>query len=302
MEEKWTKEHPLRPPNWRWMRANDIVESGGYIKRTPANDRYVVAATKLRRKLDAVKSEVIYTKFRDQYLAWKIYSDTEFARLRWELEARLIANQANDEIGLRLSLQPATVAYYESWFYNVKDRQGNIGYLYNQLVAPLIPSNPKETDYEMLWKFYGLRADGNVLDSLIYGFCDRAITDDANSVQAFWVESYQTDLNLKGALAAKLIKVDFNSYIRILDQRIKLLEATKEDEQDVSGQDSSVLYNIQVALEQTPWLEEKRRRDSSQIGGATLRADELIEMEYNEPSQEFVEVLESASYPVKDDD
>ncbi len=298
MDDTWTEDSPIRPTNWRWLRANYYIENDQTtIPRSPDNDKYVVAAALFKRYLDTARPEVLRHTQKIKYQAWKINTDAAYNRSRWELEARLIAGQTNEDIGIRISVYPESVAYYEKWFYNVRDRLNNVGYIFNNLIAPLMPNNPKETDYEMLWKFYGLRADGNVLDSLIYGFCNKAYTTDAQSVQGFWIEDYQENLSRKGALAAKLVKVDFNSYVKILDQRIKLLEVNKDTGAGTTVQDS-VLYNIQVALEQTPWLEEKTRQNKAQIQGATLRAGELLELENNAPSAEFVKVLESASYPV----
>jgi hypothetical protein len=299
VDEKWTEFHPLRPPNWRWLRAVRLVELDNGCPRSDDNDSHVIAATRFYTKLNNERIELVRAQNREQYLAWKIHSDIEYERLRWELEARLIALQEDDDIGVRVSVPAKTVAYYEKWYYNVRDRANNIGYLYNQLIAPLVGKNPKETDYEMLWKFYGLKSDGNVLDSLIYGFSQRTNTFDPDSVQNFWITDYQENLNQKGAIASRLVKVDFNTYMKVLEQRVKLLEAKKETGAS-SITDNSVLCNIQVALEQTPWLGEKRKRDSSQIGGATLRAGELLQLGNEQPSEEFVTVLESACYPVDD--
>lgn len=43
-------------------------------------------------------------------------------RTRWEVEARILARQTDDEIATRTGLAPAVVGWYEVLFFNVRDR------------------------------------------------------------------------------------------------------------------------------------------------------------------------------------
>ena len=296
MDERWEIDHPLRPPNWRWSRALELIENFDRVPRADSNDKFVISAFKFGRKLTTSPPDRVRVIFKNEYLAWKIYSDETYKRLKWEIEARLIARQTSEEIGIRISVIPDVIDIYEKWFYNIRDRANNVGYLYNQLISPLVNTTPRDTDYEMLWKFYGLKADGLVLDSLIYGFCERAGTTDAQSVQAFWVEDYQETVGRKGAIAARLVKVDFNTFIGLLDHRIKLLESDRALGNSSGSIQDSILYNVNVALQQVPWLQDDLDH-KTQISGVSLRTNELMQQH----SPKFVELLESASYPVNED-
>lgn len=296
MDERWEIDHPLRPPNWRWARALEITETYERVPRADSNDPDVIQAVKFARKLNSSQPERIRVLFKDEYLAWKIYTDETYKRLKWEIEARIIARQTNEEIGIRISVVPTVVDIYEKWFYNIRDRLDSVGYLYNQLISPLINTTPRDTDYEMLWKFYGLKSDGLVLDSLIYGFCERVGTTDAQSVQAFWVEDYQETVGRKGAIAARLVKVDFNTFIGLLDHRIKLLESDRAAGNATGSIQDSILYNVNVALQQVPWLDDNANH-KTQISGVNLRTNELMQPH----TPKFVKLLESASYPVNED-
>ena len=42
--------------------------------------------------------------------------------LRWELEARILAGQSDDDISASMAVPPAVVAAFERSFFNVRDR------------------------------------------------------------------------------------------------------------------------------------------------------------------------------------
>lgn len=155
---KFTRNHPMRSPDWRWQRAWNLKEQTR-LARTDDNDRYVLAAIRYMR---------MTPQDRPAHQCWaeQLAKKEENAFVKAEVEARLLAGQSDEEIASRLGCDKAIIEYYEAWFYNVRDRLDRPSYLWHRLVLPLLDG--EDTSKEGVWKLFAFLGGAEVLDELIY--------------------------------------------------------------------------------------------------------------------------------------
>ena len=110
-----------RPVDWRIQKAKQLAEIAG-LRPEQVIDLtlrvavgYLLAEKGPQRKAASAETEVL-----DQ--AFRVYR--EDGPLRWELEARVLAGQSDDEIGSHFDLHPHVIACYEGLFYDVRSRLG----------------------------------------------------------------------------------------------------------------------------------------------------------------------------------
>jgi hypothetical protein len=312
LPDQLSKNWIYRPPNWRWQRAAELeTHAREEWSRSADTDRDVIAAVDFRRQvIHGDEGERNREKRRNAhyYAAWCIYTDAQQNRARWELEARLLSRADDETIADRIACSPRTVRIYERWFYNVRDRLKNWGYIFQQLILPLLPQNATEKDYEYIWKYYGFKYGHAMLDSMIYGLCELKSPSGEAAVQDCLSDEFRQGLNTKGALSAKLTPVNWETRIELLNARLKLLESDRAAEMVGAGGNAvrdTFLRGVQESLANLPWVyEEGVRRPGMtvvQIGGASLRTDEALlaaEMPMRDAAKKM---LESATFPEKAD-
>jgi hypothetical protein len=282
MDSAWSKSHPFRVPNWRWCRASTLAEQPT-IARSDDNDEEVLRAVRFVRKLN----EKQRLPQPEEY-AYRAYTNELYAPFRWELEARLLANQPSSLIAERLGAPERTVACYEAWFYNVRDKLNNPSYIYHMLVYPIAGDGPTK---EAIWKIYALTGSPDILDEVIYDGKKLAVDGGGR----FWVEELLSTLARRCAIGARFADgVNLTRLSKMLQALKTLCAPTQQQAQPMVADQ---LKSLVMAMK-WDWSEEDKRDPGTMIGHASLKADELQLLASNEPSPQFQRFLESAKYPL----
>jgi len=114
---------PFRPPDWRWQRARILVaERRPFLLRR--DDLWTGQAMAYVRALARCGApeplECPHPKWAALHAAHRL--STEDGPQRWEVQARLLAGQADPEIACRCAVPADTVCWFEALFFCVRDR------------------------------------------------------------------------------------------------------------------------------------------------------------------------------------
>ena len=112
-------DNPYRPVDWRFQKAERLADVA-ILRPEQVSDSGVrlVVAYLLAERMSQHKAAGADADVLDQ--AFRVYR--EDGPLRWELEARVLADQTNEEIGTRLNLDPDVVALFTVLFFDVRLR------------------------------------------------------------------------------------------------------------------------------------------------------------------------------------
>lgn len=166
-----SKSSPTRPVDWRWRRASAILGS----KRKPdrfSDDKYVQAAWKFAKIIDKIEEPWEYVSQcivnYDLASAYEIYNQQANKFIKWELEARLIAQCDIDLICSSLNVSKKCVRWYECLFFNVSDRLESQSWIYNFAIGRAVFTGATEKDLDVLWKLYGYLYGQEAVDWLVF--------------------------------------------------------------------------------------------------------------------------------------
>jgi hypothetical protein len=158
---------PSRPLDWRWRRAGLLLDPRA--RRLRRDDSWVARARRFRKALDRVGGDVsdLHVARLDQpVLGASLLAIGDRAR-RWELEARLLARQADAEIADQFGVDPEVVAAYEALFYCVRDRIDCVDWVTFEAIGPRIYAGFDPSDVEVAWKALAYHLGPVVLDALL---------------------------------------------------------------------------------------------------------------------------------------
>jgi hypothetical protein len=165
---------PSRPLDWRWQRAVRLAR--GEDRRRRWDDDWVARA----RRLLASPGRAGGAAGRDR----RAGADPAVSgarglrggppRRRWELEARLLAGQADGEIAGRVGVEPDAVLAYERLYFDVREWLGCSDWIAFRAIGPGLYEESLAVDLEMIWKSWGFFCGPRVLDALIESSPDEA--------------------------------------------------------------------------------------------------------------------------------
>lgn len=125
----------LRPPSWRWQLGVRLARGEPVPRRLVDNwtkeaRNFVVA---LRGRQPENHPKELLERMPDRYTALQLYVH-EPPPLRWEVEARILAQEPFEVIGQKTGVRWEAIAWYERWFFNVLDRLTCEAYVVHQVI------------------------------------------------------------------------------------------------------------------------------------------------------------------------
>jgi hypothetical protein len=158
------------PPSWRYEDARRLA--GGEEAEWPADDPAIVACAEYCRAMNAAEDDTEKAAVKRHWST--IAAAHEIAGQndprRWELEARLLARQTDDEISVRCGLPPEVVFCYEELFFNVRCRLEAWGWICNQVIGPGLQNRFADHEVGPLWLAFAYHGGPLVLDALLGAF------------------------------------------------------------------------------------------------------------------------------------
>lgn len=219
---------PARFPDWRWRltqhgrrltrrnsdrwlhAANAVFQ---IVRPQPAQagqgGRVASAAENDWRIYDACK--VLVGTAKTVKDAWIIYAGKNYS-LRYEIEARLLAQEPITEIAERVRQTPATLEAYSNVFFNVYDRIDSETWVIHCVFGDEFHTGGSERSYPLWWKVYAYYGGPRILDIVIR----KTQTNTNMSWDEFVNGERQFLLDYKSLMASRTMSVNSFTQIPIL--------------------------------------------------------------------------------------
>ena len=300
---EFRKDNPSRPVDWRWQRAQQLIKRRQDIDRfvddEPVREARAFCAA-IGRRPNEDQLIRLADNYPDLYQAWRFSEQTEHELSHFEIEARLLASEPSESIALKCATTPGAVDYYESWFFNVRDRLNCPGYITNVVIGPAIHHGLSERDFDLLWKLFGYWGGAHVLDSIIYLGHSSTRPAKPEETAAFWADDIKQQLRMKTAITVRTMPCAFDQQT-IFETYLRCLELEKNA--GVGGATEIILTNIDAFMKQLPWSAgEEQKLVSKEIDkfdklGVGLRSSELLMLGTGQQLPGLLEMAETLKFP-----
>lgn len=162
------KGNPCRRPDWRWVRASELFQTGRYYSARQDDAETGRALLYLRGQFgssSASRRRRILQQVDDIAAAHQLSGGPTLLRI--ELEARIFARQSASEITRRVPISAQSVVAYERLFFNVTDRLDASDYILLQAIGELLPPGWTKPDFARLVKLVGYQGGLLPLDAFL---------------------------------------------------------------------------------------------------------------------------------------
>lgn len=299
---RYRKDHPYRPPHWRWERARVLRELGRRAPSLGGDDRWVVRALRLQADLDAARDDVdrclAFERAGDIGMAYDVWDQPTDAKGRpnsgrHEVEARLLARQPAKDIAARMAVPTDVIIAFERVFFNVLDRLNNPGYIAHQVIGSAIHRGSFDNDFPAILKAFSYFTESvDLVDALVTTFNGTKPT--GKDVQAFLASDSRWSTVRKAALAARMLPLGDNlTKIQVMDLNRQL---TADEQAAGTASDDSYQGNVQSCIANVSFLVGKLPGQSGEPSAAELRATELLAVGAGEARPDLKD-MDSFRYP-----
>jgi hypothetical protein len=297
-----------RPPDWRWKRAGEILNESNDVRRDYGQDDIATVAAFRSSMMTATTRRHqlgIKNHYPDLYDAYTLYSNDDDRDMRYELEARLLANEPIEVIAGKLALPCGAVVAFEKYFFNVADRLNSAGYITHYVFGRSVQAGLAERQYDLLWKMFGYHCGGDVLDVMVTKFNGPPRPETPEDIRAMWTDDLKDTLRMKAAVAARIMPINFQTYDALLNIYFRMVEAEQDGSTGGGAGHEGMLDNVKRMMDELPW--EKRvpgareiagdRLSKIEAGGTMFRARELALYTTEAPPDELKALVASARFP-----
>jgi hypothetical protein len=182
--EDLTKDSPRRPPNWRFEKARALRQS----KREPSrclDDNYIATIMEFQDIMERVGNDewarlALFERYPDitQAVLTHATGNENGRATRWDLEARLLADNATfEDISERLCISVGAITWYERLFYNVRDRLKAMSWVAHHALGAKIHMGLGDQDYGLVWKILGYCGGMLMVDDVVTVMSRELLTD-----------------------------------------------------------------------------------------------------------------------------
>lgn len=249
------RESPNRPVDWRYQLAYRLNDHSPLASQWYGDDADIAQARWLLETLELTPTEEVlveevYDKHPDIVEAYELYFTTHAnaVGMRWEVEARLLcSNETLESIAKKTGHRFATVQWYESVFFNVRDRLENHSYLFHHALGHRGRAGIDEHDIETLWKRAALSGGAHLLDVVMHTFPPVTLDDPEHARR--YLDSQNRELVARQALIARLTLGTRDApKLKLMAWNAKTVEAENKLEGHAASPDDFLLDGLQRAL------------------------------------------------------
>lgn len=253
------KNSPRRAPHWRWLRAVEI-DGGGVAarKRLDGPDGYtwIRRALKTKRHIDraANRPDAMYAavlRDEDMFWAYSMWLEDKMPT-RWAIEARVLANESDEEIAYKLGTTTEIVEAYINVFFDVRQKLDHFDYVLNVIMADAVSRGLQERHYDLLWKMFGLIGGPHVLDATIRRCAEIGKPSSPDGVAGFFQDLAINSMKQKAAIATMTVPVTSHTQMPLIDSFVKYVEVERTTD-NASKAQTSIVENIGAMLTSLPF-------------------------------------------------
>jgi hypothetical protein len=285
---KSCKDHTKRFPHWRWARACEI-DAGGHraTQRIDGPDGFawIRRALRTKRRVERAinKPDALYAAMlRDPDMFWAhaIWAEDK-NQTRWALEARVLAQETDEEIAEKIGTTPGVINTFINVFFDVRQKLRHMDYVQTVILGDAVTRGLQERHYDLLWKMMGLQGGPHTLDAVINRGPAITKPNSADEVNTFLQDFAISTMKYKAALAAVTIPVNTHTQLPLIESFVKYVEIERNSDNAMKAQ-STIVDNIGVMLTSLPFkIGTKLDSEGAKMlpfdnGAAELRGDEML--------------------------
>jgi hypothetical protein len=224
---------PLCPVDWRARDAGHLI-GGRRAQWAEATDSIVAAYVDYLRAVSQASSEADQRRVEETcpaiHTAHKLAQQDSLGQ--WELKARLLAQQSDEEIARRLGLSPEAVGMYERLFFNFGYCLHASGYIAGQVIGTGLNDGFHNEELGQLWMAFGYFGGPVVLDASIEAF--RAVwrRGEPQTLSTYLRSGTGIDPNLQALVAATVLPPYGTAGKAWMAIHLRLMEADAVDDPD----------------------------------------------------------------------
>jgi hypothetical protein len=155
----------LPPPDWRWLTACALHSLPRRRRRRPGDPMWLASLLELAESVypDGRKRRGRRSPLRPELLrAFELYQACD--PLRWEVDARILAGQSDEEVAAATVIPADAVAAYEHAFFDVRRRLEAEDYIFAVAIGRSNFGGHDESDLKGLWAHFGYSAGPRMLE------------------------------------------------------------------------------------------------------------------------------------------
>ncbi len=223
---------PFLVPDWRRQDAHRLVN--GEEPEWSSDDPVIVAYAEYLRGTDAAHDDADKATVEQRWSA--IAAAHKIAKqdgpTRWEIEARLLADQSDDDIAAKCSLPSEVVGCYETIFCNVRSRLGAEIWVCNQVLGPDIHNGFADHEVGSLWRAFAYYGGPVVLDALLDAFRAALHPCTPVTLSVYFQAGAHINPSLQASVASMVLPRSGPTAQAWMVSHAWLLEAAATDDQD----------------------------------------------------------------------
>jgi hypothetical protein len=312
--------NPSRSPRWRYERVRQLVDNRPRPLPPVRNrdDAWIREARRFFLEFNSVNRQIrgehdldfrrrrLWRDSPDIYFAYDIAANDQQERCRCEVEARILARQDDEEIAKYVGFGPGVIAWYESLFFNVRDKLQHKAYVTSQILFPgMMTDSLSQMSLNGTAKFFGYFAGDPVLSVVIDLYdANLAIPKDGEVTTEFFDDFERLSLGRKSASASRCFEVNQYNVMRLFELNAKIREVMQRGV-DAKESLSDIEAKVNAFFAAIPWATSERRDEmlkDSPIAGyigktsAEPRAHEFYDIVSGNVSAEL-ESLRDREFP-----
>jgi hypothetical protein len=271
-------QNPCRVPDWRWRRAQDIVDGHGLpatVRREGATSAVQIgrAARFYKALLHCDSDEQLQMK-----LAWEcpnifwphyLYNQPHNPS-RWVVEAHLLAGETDQKIASRIGCSEEYIRTYEALFFNVREKLNCTDYISNVVLKDVVVRGLHERDKDLLWKLMAYTYGSQVLDAVINPLGNLHCVDSSDDIWDFFQESAIDVIKKKAAIAAVSVPINSKTEMKLIKVFGKFVELERSNNSQGEATDQ-IIKGIGAMLNILPFRVGSMEAAKGQAG--TLQYD-----------------------------
>jgi len=251
---------PRRLPTWRYQRAQRLLSSSeSPHPERDDNDiralrKYYLIKRRMRQRYDDEQrlDHELSARFKYLWAADRIFMEGRADRVRFAVEAMLLARTPLAEIAHYAAVEPLAIQVYERLFFNVNDRLENRNYIASVVLLDAFMSGLANRTREITTKYFGYFAGPVVLRLILDGFDGSMQAPLAPADTSRWLDHHYRLIH-RTICNVSVSFTEPNSYnSQSLFEGYQSLLSLGYREQSVGGEDNVINQALEVFVRQNP--------------------------------------------------
>ena len=196
---------PFLKPDWRRQDAQRLVcgDEPKWSSNEPAILEYAAYLRGMDAAHDDAEKATVKQRWSALAAAHRIAQQND--PKRWEIEARLLANQSDEEIAAKCNLPPEVVSQYEAMFFDVRCRLGAWVWISMTVIGDGLWDGFRDDELGRLWRALGFNGGTAIVDALTTAFHAVWLPGEPATISVFFRERCPASLELKALIASHAI-------------------------------------------------------------------------------------------------